>query len=117
MTTTSSAATDASAGQARPGKMLVSDRPAPAAPSGPLRGISDIRRFFYRNEAPIYFVSATPFNLLGMDEWIRRFVFINAIDCFDGAHPSVFVPKEREHEPFESIEDIVAYLLEHPEML
>ena len=26
----------------------------------------------------------TPFNLLGMDEWVRRFTFINYIDCFDG---------------------------------
>ena len=32
-----------------------------------LNGISDIRRFFYRNETPIYFISATNFNLLGAD--------------------------------------------------
>lgn len=81
-----------------------------------LRSISDIRRFFHRNETPIYFISATPFNLLGMDEWVRRFTFINYIDCFDGAHPHVFIPSERPHEQFQSIEDITNYLLEHPEV-
>ena len=32
-----------------------------------LRNISEIRRFFHRNEDPIYFISATNFNLLGLD--------------------------------------------------
>jgi len=79
-----------------------------------LRGMSDIRRFFYRNTEPVYFISATPFNLLGMDEWVRGFTFINAIDCFDGQHPNVFVPPEIPHEPWTSIEDINNYLLSHP---
>ncbi len=79
-----------------------------------LRGISDLRRFFYRNTEPVYFISATPFNLLGMDEWVRGFTYINAIDCFDGQHPNVFVPPEIEHEPWTSIEDINNYLLAHP---
>ena len=41
-----------------------------------LKGIPEIRRFFYRNETPIYFISATNFNLLGADEWVRKFKFI-----------------------------------------
>ncbi len=82
----------------------------------PLRGISDIRRFFHRNTTPIYFVSATPFNLLGIDEWVRGFTFVNAINCFDGQHPNVFVPPERPHDEWESIEDITNYLLEHPDV-
>ncbi|MBZ0172641.1 MAG: hypothetical protein K8E66_09705 [Phycisphaerales bacterium] len=93
--------------------MLTSDRPTKRGPRA-LRGVSDIRRFFYRNTEPVYFISATPFNLLGMDEWVRGFTFINAIDCFDGQHPSVFVPPEIEHEPWTSIEDINNYLLAHP---
>ncbi len=81
-----------------------------------LKGIHDIRRFFYRNDTPIYFISATNFNLLGADEWIRSFKFICYIECFDGQHPNVFAPKEElPHEEFESIEDIVNYLLEHRE--
>ena len=41
-----------------------------------LNGISDIRRFFYTNDTPIYFISATNFNLLGADEWVKGFKFI-----------------------------------------
>ncbi len=84
----------------------------------PLRGLSDIRRFFYRNEVPVYFISATNFNLLGADEWIKSFKFICYIECFDGHHPNVFSPKEEvPHEEFESIEDINNYLLEHKEVV
>ncbi len=78
-----------------------------------LRGLSDIRRHFYRNEVPTFFISATNFNLIGMDEWVSNFRFINYIDCFDGQHPNVFVPPEIFHRPFTSIEDINNYLLEH----
>jgi len=82
-----------------------------------LKGISDIRRFFYKNEVPIYFISATNFNLLGADEWVKGLKFITYIDCFDGQHPNVFTPEqEMPHEPFESIEDINNYLLGHPEV-
>lgn len=84
----------------------------------PLRGVSDIRRFFYKNETPIYFISATNFNLLGADEWVKGFRYICYIDCFDGQHPNVFVPKEEmPHEEFQSIEDINNYLLEHKEVV
>jgi biotin carboxylase len=81
-----------------------------------LNGISDIRRFFYKNEIPIYFISATNFNLLGADEWIKGFKYISYIDCFDRQHPNVFVPSELPHEEFRSIEDINNYLLEHKEV-
>ncbi|MBX2982546.1 MAG: biotin carboxylase [Flavobacteriales bacterium] len=82
-----------------------------------LRGLPDIRRFFYRNEVPIYFISATSFNVLGADEWIKSFRFITYIDCFDGLHPSSFTPQEElPHEEFQSIEDINNYLLEHKEV-
>lgn len=83
-----------------------------------LRGIPDIRRFFYSNDTPIYFISATNFNLLGADEWIKGFKFICYIECFDGDHPNVFSPKEEApHEQFEGIEDINNYLLEHKEVI
>ncbi|MCA9296386.1 MAG: hypothetical protein KC983_07705 [Phycisphaerales bacterium] len=96
-----------------PGRPLVSDH-AENEVKQVLRNISDIRRYFYRNTEPVYFVSATPFNLLGMDEWVRGFTYINAIDCFDGQHPNVFVPPLIDHEPWTSIEDINNYLLSHP---
>ena len=82
-----------------------------------LRGLSDIRRFFHRYDRPIFFISATNFNLLGMDEWVKNFKFINYIDCYDGRHPNTFVPAKQPHPEFESIEDINNYLLEHKEVL
>lgn len=78
-----------------------------------LKGLSDIRRFFYRNEVPTYFISATPFNLLGIDEWVRNMRFINYIDCFDGQHPNVVTPPDKPERAFQSIEEINNYLLEH----
>ncbi len=82
-----------------------------------LKGISDIRRYFHRNETPIYFISATNFNLLGIDEWVRNFRHISHIDCFDGRHPNTFVPTEIPHQEFTSIEDINNYLLQHKEVI
>jgi len=78
-----------------------------------LKGLPDIRRYFHRLEDPTYFIGATPFNLLGMDEWINHFTFVNYIDCFDGAHPHVFVPTEKPHPVFQSSEEITNYLLAH----
>jgi hypothetical protein len=81
-----------------------------------LKTISDIRAHFHQDQTPTYFIGATPFNLLGMEEWFGNFTFINYIDCFDGKHPSVFVPSAKAHPVFESIEEIVNYLLEHDEV-
>ncbi|MEZ6243263.1 MAG: biotin carboxylase [Phycisphaerales bacterium] len=116
MSTTSTAKPTSNGHHAPSVRALESDH---ALAKGPVRleGISDIRRFFFRNTEPIYFISATPFNLLGMDEWVRNFVYINAIDCFDGQHPNVYVPREIEHEAFTSIEDINNYLLSHPDVI
>lgn len=96
--------------------MTQSATPAPAAPKT-LRNISDIRRYFLRNDTPIYFVSATNFNLLGMDLWVRNFRYINYIDCYDGRDPSLFCPTELPHAEFSSIEDINNYLLQHKEVI
>ena len=82
-----------------------------------LKNISEIRRFFHRNEDPIYFVSATNFNLLGLDEWVKNFKYICYIDCYGGKHPNVFCPSEQPHAEFQSIEDINNYLLQHKEVI
>ncbi len=82
-----------------------------------LRNISEVRRFFHRFEEPVYFVSATNFNLLGLDEWVKNFKFISYIDCYDGQHPNVFTPSEQPHDEFQSIEDINNYLLQHKEVV
>jgi biotin carboxylase len=102
-------------------KTAKKDNKATAAKKAPkpamLEGVADIRRFFYKNEVPLYFISATNFNMLGADEWIKGFKFICQIECFDGQHPNVFSPKEEiPHDEFTSIEDINNYLLQHPEV-
>jgi biotin carboxylase len=82
-----------------------------------LRGISEIRAFFRTNETPVYFVSPTAFNLLGIDRWLRSFFYVNYFDSFQGNHPRVFVPNERPYREFSSMEDICNYLLGHKEVL
>ena len=80
------------------------------------RGVSDLREFFRTNQTPIYFISPTAFNLLGIDRWVRNFHYVNYFDSFEGSHPNVFVPADREAPEFSSIEDICNYLLRHREV-
>jgi biotin carboxylase len=82
----------------------------------PLRGISEIRAFFRTNQTPIYFVSPTAFNLLGIDRWVRNLFYVNYFDSFEGTHPRVFVPQERPYREFESMEDICNELLGNREV-
>ena len=82
-----------------------------------LRGMSEIRGYFRTNRTPIYFISPTSFNLLGIDRWVRNFQYVNYFDSFNGTHPQVFVPDERPYREFESIEDVNNYLLSHKEVL
>ena len=82
-----------------------------------VRGLSDILTYFRRNEKPIFFVSPTPFNLLGVEKFINRFYHINYFDSFDGHHPRVFVPTEKSHDEFESMEDVCNYMLQHKEVI
>ncbi|UYG06940.1 biotin carboxylase [Halomonas sp. M4R1S46] len=107
------------------------DRPAPAEGAGPgssadsqgattmskITSIADVRRHFLNNKEPIYFISATNFNLLGIGDWVGNFRHINYIDCFEGRQRNVFVPREKFPRDFESIEDINNYLLEHKEVI
>jgi hypothetical protein len=89
---------------------------AKRGPAGkPLRGVSAIRAFFRRNRTPIYFVSPTSFNLLGVDRWISNFHYINYYDSFDGRHPRVWVPEAKDADDFGSMEEMNNYLLGHPE--
>ncbi len=81
-----------------------------------LKGMSDIRSYFHTNNTPIFFISPTNFNLLGMDEWVKNFRFICYIDCYDGRHPNTFVPSKIPHPEFESLEDINNYLLQNKEV-
>jgi hypothetical protein len=82
----------------------------------PLSGVSELRRFFRTAETPVYYVSATAFNLLGIDRWIPTFRYVNYYDSFDGRHPNVFVPRHSSPPLFDSIEEICNYLLGHKDV-
>ena len=81
-----------------------------------LRGTSDLRGYFRTNRTPIYFISPTAFNLLGIDRWVRNFQYIAYYDSWDGQHPRVFTPENRPYVEFESSEQINNYLLRDPEV-
>lgn len=82
----------------------------------PLSGVSEIRGFLRTNDTPVFFVSPTGFNLLGIDRWVRNFYFISYYDTFESRHPRVFVPSNRDRQDFTSIEDITNHLLRDPEV-
>jgi D-alanine-D-alanine ligase-like ATP-grasp enzyme len=81
-----------------------------------MRNMSEVRHFFRTNDVPIYFVGATPFNLLGLDRWVRRFSFVTYYDGWDGSHPHVFSPAHKPYREFESGEEINNWLLRNPEV-
>ncbi len=92
---------------------------APASALGrgrPLRNMSEVRHFFRTNTTPIYFVGATPFNLLGLDRWVRNLSYITYYDGWDGVHPRVFTPSHKPYVEFESGEEINSWLLTNPEV-
>jgi hypothetical protein len=81
-----------------------------------LRNISEIRSFYRTNEEPIYFVGPTPFNLLGLDRWVRNFNYLTYYDPWDGEHPRLLTPSRRSEETFTSSEQITNFLLTDDEM-
>ncbi|MCA4727293.1 biotin carboxylase [Mycolicibacterium fortuitum] len=83
----------------------------------PLDSISAVRAFFHTNKVPLYFISPTPFNLLGIDDWVRNFFYLTYFDCFEGEHPRVFVPRRRDRIDFGSMGDVCNHLLRDPETL
>jgi biotin carboxylase len=82
-----------------------------------LNGVSDLRAFFHTNAVPLYFISPTPFNLLGIYRWVRSFLYLTYFDSFEGEHPRVFVPQRRDRRNFGSMEDVCNHLLRDPETL
>jgi biotin carboxylase len=81
-----------------------------------LRSLSDVYAFFRQNQKPIYFLSPTPYNILGLGRWINKFEYINFFDSFDGTHPKAMVPREHGPHEFRSIEDVNNHLLRHPQV-
>ncbi|MEG2578059.1 MAG: biotin carboxylase, partial [Glutamicibacter sp.] len=91
-----------------PAKVLRMDRK--------LKNMSEVRHFFRTNTTPIFFLGATPVNLLGLDRWVRKFSYITYYDGWDGHHPRVFTPAEKPYVDFQSAEEINNWLLENSEV-
>src|SRR6476620_11824058 len=89
---------------------------APRAKREKLTSLSDIYKFFRHNQTPIYFLSPTPYNILGLGRWINKFEYINFFDSFDGTHPKAMVPREHGPHEFRSIEDVNNHLLRHSQV-
>ncbi|CAE6939013.1 Biotin carboxylase [Vibrio sp. B1FLJ16] len=82
-----------------------------------LKGMTDIYRFFRDNDTPIYFISPTAYNILGLGQWINAFNYITHFDSFDGGHFRVLNPKMEQPRDFESMEDLVNYLVSHKDSI
>ena len=80
-----------------------------------LTSLSDIYRFFRTLETPIYFVSGTPFNLLGLGQHVPSLHYVNYFDCFDGHHYRVCTPEGASEDQFTCMEDVVNHLMGHPQ--
>lgn len=82
----------------------------------PLKTLEDITAYWKTNTTPYYFVSPTPFNLLGMEHWVQNFHFISLMDTFDGRCPQLISPSHTATPVFNHLEEINAYLLGHKEI-
>lgn len=83
--------------------MIVPAREPEPQPRRLLNGLSDVRAFFHNNTVPLYFISPTPFNLLGIYRWIRNFFYLTYYDSFEGEHSRVFVPRRRDRRDFDGM--------------
>ena len=89
---------------------------APWDPARPLRNVSEVRHFLRTNDVPIYFVGATPFNLLGLDRWIRNFTLRHLLRRVGRRAPAGVHPRDKPYVEFSSGEEINNWLLENAEV-
>ncbi len=76
-----------------------------------LHTFADIKAYFANNRKPLFFVSASNFNMMGMHDWVNNWYNINMLDCFDGNHPNVLVVADDHTRVFDGIEDVNHHLL------
>ena len=79
-----------------------------------LHSLDDIKQYFQTRDRKCYFISPTNFNQLGMHDWVKGWVNINMIDCFDGKHPRVVLHRDDYSRVFQSLEEVNEYLLSAP---
>ena len=76
-----------------------------------LRNFEQIRHYFANNKVPYYFISPTNFNLINMHQWVKQWLNVNYLDCYDQSAPEVFTPPQGVQQSFESTEEVNLYLL------
>jgi D-alanine-D-alanine ligase-like ATP-grasp enzyme len=81
-----------------------------------IRTIEDVRRFFAGNRRPISFIGHTTHHLLGIDAWVRGFEYICRLDCFEGRHPRLFIPREAALDDVPE-EEVVKRLLQNTDVI
>jgi hypothetical protein len=80
-----------------------------------ITSIEQMRHFFQESRRPIYYFGNATHHLLGMDAWVGDFTFVCRVDCFDGHHPNLFVPRKVGHDDVPE-EDVVERLLRNREV-
>jgi hypothetical protein len=76
-----------------------------------LNTVADIRHHFERDTRPLYFISPSHFNLMGLEACLPGLRHVNLIDAFDGRHPGVTCVPQGAHPGFLSVEEVNAHLL------
>lgn len=79
--------------------------------------IDDIKRFFAEDDTEYLFISATNFNLMNMEKWVKNWTSVNFINCYDNGNPDIFVPSTSGAPVLDSIESINSFLLGHKELV
>lgn len=79
--------------------------------------LEQLKAFFIDNRVPYYFISATNFNVLNLEQWIGRWQSVCLADCFDGANDSITVLANPNRQVFNSIEELNRYLINHKDFL
>jgi hypothetical protein len=107
----------AGASKARPSQAAVPSTGKSTSPTErALGGINEVRHYFRTSVEPIFFVGATPFAFLGLDQWISGLSYVAYYDAWDGAHPRVFTPVSKPHVDFQSGAEITNWLLSNLEV-
>ena len=87
-------------------------------PEGPvLRSLSDIYQYFRENTSPVYFISPTAYNLLGIDEWIGSLPVHHLLRQLPRRSLALFSPTHSGPRDFESFESVNSYLLGNKEVI
>ncbi len=76
-----------------------------------LSTVEDIKNHFQQDNSAYYFISATNFNLMAMADWVKHWLNVNLIDCYDKNNASIVLPENTETPVFNDIESINQYLL------